>query len=333
VDEDETTPGVLHHLADLLAGLVERCDRRTDRDAVVPRDLGGHPADAADVGLAVGLGEREAGAQVPSYDVAVEARHRAPAVLDDLVVQRPGDRGLAAAGEAGEEDDEAAHVVAGLVLLDDGSDLGRPLALAGHGEQVAGRVVGGHLKTQLVVVVRIAVGGQRRGHDVGRGSADQVGGNKSGADQADGGDALGGAGAVEGEQHDGGGPGGCDLLEVGSGQRCCDGNGQRSGVLLADLGRREVQPPERAVGRRREWAERPGRVQREREALGVDQLDLGGIGQVGRECQRDARVRDVEGGAGCECPGQQQLQIVQLAWTRAVLRCGHRAIVPDRMSG
>ena len=91
VDEHEVAAGVLHHLADLLAGLVERRDRRADRDAAVPRDLGGHPADPADVGLAVGLGEGEARAQVPSYDVAVEAGDRAAAVLEDQVVQRAGD--------------------------------------------------------------------------------------------------------------------------------------------------------------------------------------------------------------------------------------------------
>ena len=80
-------------------------------------------------------------------------------------------RGLAAPGEAGEEDHEAALVVAGLVLLDHGRDLGGPVAFAGDRQDLAGRVVGRHLATQLVVVVRVAVGGERCGDDVGRRSA------------------------------------------------------------------------------------------------------------------------------------------------------------------
>ena len=73
VDEEEGAAGVLDHLPHLLAGLVERRDRAADRDAAVAGDLGRHPADAADVGLAVGLGEGEAGREVAAYDVAVEA--------------------------------------------------------------------------------------------------------------------------------------------------------------------------------------------------------------------------------------------------------------------
>ena len=251
------------------------------------------------------LGEGEAGAQVPSYDVAVEAGHRAPPVLDDLVVQCSGDGGLAAPGETGEEDHEASFVVAGLVLVDDGSDLGRPLALAGDGEDLAGRVVRGDLAAQLVVVVRVAVGGQRCGHDVGHHSVQQVGGHERGPHEADRGDALWGAGAVEREQDDVGGPRRGDLLEVRSGQRCCDRDGQRSGVLLADLGRGEVQTPERAVGGGGEGGElsAAGDVAREREALWVDQLDLGGVGQLGWQGQGDARVGDVEGASGGECTG------------------------------
>ena len=194
---------------------------------------------------------------------------------------------------------------------------------------------------------------RRRGSSV-PGRVEQVGGDESRPDEADWGDALWCAGAVQGEQHDGGGPGGPDLVEVRCGQRRRDRDGQRIGVLLAHLGRAEVQPPEGAVGGRGEGRQLAmwfrdarssllnhrsavwllnHREESERKAFGVDQLDCRSVGELGREGQGDARVGDVEGGAGGECAGEQQLEIVQLARAGAVLRCGHRAIVPDRTAG
>ena len=91
----------------------------------MPGDLGGHPADPADVGLAVLLGEGEAGRQVPAYDVAVEAGDRALAGLEDPVHERAGEGRLAAAGEAGEEQDQALPVDRRAVEVDDRADLRR----------------------------------------------------------------------------------------------------------------------------------------------------------------------------------------------------------------
>ena len=212
------------------------------------RDLGGHPADPADVGLAVGLGEGQARAEVPAYDVAVEAGHGPPAVLEDQVVQRLGQRRLAAAGQAGEEDHEAARVVVGLVLVDDRGDLVGPLPVTGQSQHLAGRVVGHHLLPQLVVGVRVAVRGEGDRDDVGR-PAQELRGRQGRADEADGGDVLGGAGAVEGEEYDVA-PGRLlgDQAEVVVGEGGGDRDGERPGVLLADLGRRELQATEGAVG-------------------------------------------------------------------------------------
>ncbi len=103
VHQEERAAGVVDHRPHLLPGLVERRDRAAHRDATVARDLGRDPADPPDVGLAVLLGEGEAGRQVPAYDVAVEAGDRAPALLEEPVHQRPGQGRLAAAREPGEE--------------------------------------------------------------------------------------------------------------------------------------------------------------------------------------------------------------------------------------
>src|SRR6478735_7487556 len=124
VDQEEGAPGGLDHLPHLLAGLGERRDRRADRDPAVAGDLGGDPADAADVGLAVGLAEGEPRGQVTAYDVAVEAGHRAAALLEQQVHQRAGERRLAAPGQAGEEEHEALLLGLRLVGVDDGGDRG-----------------------------------------------------------------------------------------------------------------------------------------------------------------------------------------------------------------
>ena len=64
-------------------GSRRRARSASDRDAAVTGDLGGHPADPADVGLPVLLGEAQAGGEVAAYDVAVEAGHGAPALLEE----------------------------------------------------------------------------------------------------------------------------------------------------------------------------------------------------------------------------------------------------------
>ena len=140
------------------------------------------------------------------------------------------------------------------------------------------------------------MGGERCGDDLCRRAADleQGGSGQGGAHETDRRGVLGGPGAVEREEYDGAPlrlvP---DQLEVLVGERGCDGHCQRSGVLLADLGGREVQSPEGPVGGRGEGREPLGRPQGEWEALGVHQLDLGALSQLGREGERDPRIRDV----------------------------------------
>src|SRR5690606_8011428 len=102
----EGTASRLHHLAHLVTGLREGGDRAADRQAAVAGDLGGDPADAADVGLAVGLAEGEAGREVATHHVTVERGDLAPTLLEHAVHQGTGQGRLAAAGESGEEEDE-----------------------------------------------------------------------------------------------------------------------------------------------------------------------------------------------------------------------------------
>src|SRR3546814_7386787 len=98
VNQGEVATGLFDHLAHLLAGLVERRDRRADGDATVASDLGGHPADTTDVGLAVLFGERQAGGEIAAYDVTVEVGDRL-AVLEETVTESTGAGGLAAPGD------------------------------------------------------------------------------------------------------------------------------------------------------------------------------------------------------------------------------------------
>src|SRR6478609_2687348 len=163
VDEEERAPGGLDHLLHLLAGLGERSDRRAHRDAAVAGDLRGHPADAPDIGLAVGLAEGQSRGQVASYDVAVEAGHRAPALLEQQVHQRAGERRLAAPGQAGEEEHEALLLGLRLVGVDDRGDGGGEVsrrARRGGVRQGVDRVTAGvgldHLGAEGVVGVGVA---------------------------------------------------------------------------------------------------------------------------------------------------------------------------------
>ena len=222
----------------LLAGLVERRDRAADRDPAVAGDLGGHPADPADVGLPVLLGEGQPGRQVPAYDVAVEAGHGAVALLEQPVLQRAGERGLAAAGEAGEEEHQARWRSGGgrsastIAATSSGRSPSSSSASASTGSPAG--VVAHDLDAELVVGVGVAVGGQRDGHHLGVGQV--AGRGQGGADQADGAEPLGGAGAGEREQDD-------RLLAPGQARRAAPsvsgsvtGTNVAAGVPLADLG-------------------------------------------------------------------------------------------------
>ena len=179
-------------------------------------------------------------------------------------------------------------------------------------DRVAAGVGLDHLGAEGVVGVGVTVGGERDRHD-GR-VVEQVGGHQRGAHQRDGGQRR-GAGAHQGQEHDPAEP--AQLLEVGLGERVDDGDEGGAGVLLARLGGGEVQPAEGAVLRVRERLQRAvGGDPGQRQALGVDELGLGGsVGQVEGD---DAPVL-VESGERGVGAGDQELQVVELGRRRAVL--------------
>ena len=131
----------------------------------VAGDLGGHPADPADVGLAVLAAEGQAGRQVPAYDVAVQAGDRALAALEQGVDDRLGDRRLPAPGQAGEEQHQPLLPGAGPVGLDDRGDVVGVVAVAVAERQhrVGPGVRRDHVHPEVVVDGRVAVRGQRYG--------------------------------------------------------------------------------------------------------------------------------------------------------------------------
>ncbi len=144
---------------------------------------------------------------------------------------------------------------------------------------------------------------------------------------------IGGAGADEGQQEHRAGDG--QLLELLLGECVDDRNDRPATVLLAHLRGAEVVAAERAVLRVCQRLHRTtgdgdaGQGQ----ALGVDQLDATGArgGPVDSvwERQRDRTARLVEGCYRAQSAGRQQLEVVELAGGRAVLRVTHRSILTD----
>ncbi|UMG91160.1 hypothetical protein [Nocardioides sp. TF02-7] len=194
-------------------------------------------------------------------------------------------------------------------------------------DRVVAGVVGEHLAAQRLVGRRVLVG--REGHRDDR-RAQPLGHPQRGAQQADGGEG-GGAATDQRQQHHVAETG--ELLGLPVGERVGDRDERAAGVPTADVGRREVEPAERAVLGVGEWRDRPAGSAvgaagdgGEGEALGVDQLDrpAGGDrrGQVVGQGQRDRAARLVEAGRGCERPDGEQLQVVQLARRRVVLGQG-----------
>src|SRR3954453_4934910 len=163
MDQREGATRVLDHRAYLLPGCVEGGNRAADSHSAVAADLCGDPADPADVGLSILAGEGEPGRQVPAYDVAVEARHRPLALLQDEVMQRPGQRRLAAARQAGEEQHQTLLIRRGTVPGDDLGDLGGKLALAGGSTYLTSGVGLDHPVTERPVCLRVSSRRQRWG--------------------------------------------------------------------------------------------------------------------------------------------------------------------------
>ena len=334
VDEEERSSGLLDHRADLLPRLVEGGDRADDRQAAVAADLGGDPADPADVGLPVCLGEGQSRGEVAAHHVAVEAGDGAAALLEDLVHERASKGGLAAAGKTGEEQHEPLLVGCRTVR---GHHVGRHLCVVALGVvgQRDDRVVTGvgrqHLHAESVVGVRLVVGGQRHRDDHGvrqrlcyqAGSPDQ-------RDRRE----VGGAGADQRHQHHR--PEATDLLDLGLGEGVGDRDPGVTGVLLTGLSGSEVQVAEGSVlgmGQRLDTAA-GHRHTGQREPLGVDQLDaarqLRGPADIVRKGEGDRASFLVEGGQGGEGSGREELEVVELARGRAELREGtHLSILTE----
>ncbi len=322
----------------------------------MPGDLRGDPADPANVGLPVLLGEGEPGREVAAHHVAVEAGHGALAALQQQVVQGAGEGRLARAGEPGEEHHEPLGSGLRGVEVDGLGDPLRQLALTGDAEHARGGVGPDHLLTQrLVVGRRGGATGRERGDDHGCGCAagrEPVGSDAGRADQSDGREALRGAVAGQRQQHHTG-PGRllADRGEVVVGQGCGHGHRQAVGVALAGLGRGQVEAAEGAelgsCQRRHRAVDAGGDavdvVRRLRghpgqgEALGIDQLQgargLCRSGHGRRDDEPHQTVLALEAVQGCEGAGADQLEVVELSGRRAVLRHGglvwHRHIVAE----
>ena len=335
VDEEERAAGLVDHGADLLAGLVEGGDGADDREAAVAGDLGGDPADAADVGLAVRLREGQAGREVAAHDVAVEGGDGAGALLEDAVHQRLGQGGLAAAGEAGEEEDEPLLLGPGLVGLDDGRDVGGVRGVVADVGQCQHVGVAGvrarHLGTERVVDRRVAAAGQRHGDH--RRVLEACCGSEGRADER-GGRQVGGAGADEGQQQHRAGA--AQAARAGArraprrpGRPCGRGaarapaRGRGSTGGRGRTARASAAPPPRPGPRRAPGADPPGPPARRHRRLRPS------VWTSSRERQGHRAAGLVEGDDRVQRASRQQLEVVELAGGGAVLRVTHRSILTD----
>ena len=106
MDENEPTYR-LDQCAHVFTREVIGCDWGADGDAAVFRNLGGDVADAADINVAVFLGEAELGGEMLPDEVAVEHRDRAAADFEKFGHEHIGDGGFAAPGKSTEENGEA----------------------------------------------------------------------------------------------------------------------------------------------------------------------------------------------------------------------------------
>ena len=242
------------------------------------------------------------------------------AALQDPVHDGLGERGLATAREAGEEQHDALLAGRRPVEVDDGGDLvaqrGLAVVVGEPQDGVAAGVRRHHAHPERVVDVGVAV--RREGYGDHGGVREPLGRGQAGPQQPDGGEVR---RTVPDQRHqhhsalDRGQPG--DLLLVeGVGHR--DERGAR--VLVARLRRRQVEPAERAVlGVRQRPHRAVGRDDGQRQTLGVDELDLGRAGQLVGEVESDGRAGFVEPRRGVQRPRRQQLQVVELTRQRVVL--------------
>ena len=220
---------------------------------------------------------------------------------------------------------------------DDRGDLAGELAALRQAQhRVAVGVVRDHRDAQAVVGVRVAVRGER---DRDHGGVGQVRGGGEGRPDQRRRRQLGRAGPDQREQHDRADVGQLGQLLVG--ERVDDGDERAAGVLLTSLSRREVEATEGAelrVGQRSDGAVGHGDAG-EGQALGVDQLHGLGLGEGPGQVQGDRAARLVEPGGRREGPADEELEVVELARGRAVLRRGrgrhggHPAIGLVRLRG
>src|SRR5713101_227394 len=99
-----------NHLSHRFASRLIRSDRSADRDAAVLRDLGSNIANAADVDVAMLLGESEFARQVLAHQIAVEQSDRTSAHLEEFGDQSVGDGRFARSRKPGKENGDALFV-------------------------------------------------------------------------------------------------------------------------------------------------------------------------------------------------------------------------------
>ena len=270
-------------------------------------------------------------------------------------MQGPRQRRLAAARQAGEEHDQALLARRRQLEVDDLRDRVGQLALAGDAHDLTGGVRRHDPLAEPLVGVGIAARGHRHRHH--GGTVQQPSRLQRGAQQPHPAQrpplVRRRARARQRQQHHRlvGGVG-LDGAQVLLGQRPGHRHRDRARVALAHLLGGEGEPPERAVLvvlQDLDRADHAGDLAcgvgaldthpRQRHPLGVDQLDRRPLGrQLVRERQRDA-VRFVGEGGGAHRAVRDQLEVVELARSRAVLEGGglthvrhHAVVAPYRRS-
>ena len=206
--------------------------------------------------------------------------------------------------------------------------LARPLL---HQHPVGGGVGAADVLLKPAIEYGVAVVGEGARDDVDLDAVpgEQLGGDQARAHEADRRDAARSALPDEGEeQHLALVRDDPDLLEVPLGGRARDADDQAFAVATYRLRGGEVQPAERAVlGAAQRCQGAVGRQPGQRQSLGVDQLDLVGITQCGRQRRGDLVV---EAGARGERAGEEELQVVELTRSRTVLL--HRVMLSDAVA-
>lgn len=115
---------LLHRLAGVLAGALEGGDRGGDDGGAGAGQLAGDEGDAADVPVAVLLGEAQLGRELGADGLAEQHGHGTATLLVERHLEGTGDLVLARVGVAGKEDGETLLVSGRVGLPEDLDNLG-----------------------------------------------------------------------------------------------------------------------------------------------------------------------------------------------------------------